>query len=87
MRTRKENLRRNIRAFEEMKDDLVREHAGKYALFFDGRLVGVYHDREAARLEAEQQFPGGEFAISPEIGARPHSLGAIGAMLPAEGFL
>ncbi len=75
MSTSKESLIRNIKAFKQMKDDLVVKHAGKYALFYEGRLVGVYHDREAARLEAEQQFPGGEFAISPEIGSRPHSLG------------
>jgi hypothetical protein len=35
-------------AFDAQLDTLVREHSGKYALFRDGKVVGLYDDHAAA---------------------------------------
>ena len=74
-------LRKNIKAFRAMEEDLKRDHSGMHALLHDGELVGMFAVKEAARLEAERRFPNGGFAISPVIGAPPESLGAIGLHL------
>lgn len=81
MSTTRENLRRNIKAFRAMEDELRKEHSGRYALFHDEELIDVFYDKEAARIEASKRFPKGEFAISPAIGAEPENLGAIGLLV------
>ena len=78
MSTTRDNLRRNIKAFKAMETELLEEHSGHYALLYDEELIGVFPEKEAARIEAARRFPEGEFAISPAIGSPPASLGAIG---------
>ena len=85
MSTSKENLRRNIKAFRAMESELRENHPGRYALLYEEELVGVFPDKESARIEAGRRCPGGEFAISPAIGARPESLGAIGLLVAPVG--
>ena len=78
MGTTREDLRRNIEAFKEMEDRLLGEDGGKYALLYGGELVGTFLDKESAHIEAARMHPDGGFAISPAIGSRPASLGAVG---------
>ena len=84
MSTSRKNLRRNINAFKTMESELLEKHPGGYALLYDEGLIGVFPDKESARITATRRFPDGEFAISPAIGAPPATLGAIGLhMAPA----
>lgn len=85
MSTSRENLRRNIEAFKAMESELLKKHPGRFALLYDEELVGVFPDKESARIEAARRFPKGEFAISPAIGAPPANLGAIGLMVAPVG--
>ena len=78
MSTAKENMRQNIAAFKTLETELLAEHRGRYALLHDGELVATFVDKESARIEAVRRYPDGRFAISPAIGARPDSLGAVG---------
>ena len=85
MSTTRENLRRNINAFNAMETELREKYLGQYALLYDEKLIGVFYDKEAARIEAARRFPEGEFAISPAIGAPPENLGSLGLLVvPAE---
>ena len=86
MSTTRENLRRNIKAFRAMEGELRAKHPGRYALLHDAELIDVFHDKEAARIEAPKRFPEGEFAISPAIGAEPENLGAIGLLVAPVGL-
>ena len=74
----REMMRDNIQAFGKLKPELIENHKGKFALMRNGALVDVFPDKRAARAAAEEQFSDGNFAISPEIGAPPATLGAIG---------
>lgn len=86
MGTTRENLRRNIKAFKAMEAELREKHPGRYALLHNEELVDVFHDKDAARIEAARRFPEGEFAISPAIGAEPENLGALGLMVASVGI-
>ncbi len=74
----RESMRENIKAFEAMKAELIEKYKGKHALLHNGALVEVFPDKQSARAAAAERFPEGNFAISPEIGAPPETLGAIG---------
>ena len=82
MATSKEDLRRNIRAFKKLEPELRESNPGEYAVLYDEELVGVYADKETARVEAARRYPDGGYAISPAIGSPPANLGAVGFLLP-----
>ncbi len=81
MATTKEDLRRNIEAFKKLEPELQDSNPGEYALLYDEELVGVYADKETARVEAARRYPEGGYAISPAIGSPPATLGAVGFLL------
>ena len=50
-------------AFVRLRPALVREHRGRFALFHDGELIGVYDDREAARDAGRKRWPLGPVSV------------------------
>lgn len=71
-------LRRNRKAYDEMRDALEREHPGRVALLRDGELVHVLNDRWDAYVVGMERFGEGCFSIK-KIGERAASLGAAAA--------
>jgi hypothetical protein len=59
-----------IAAYERLKQELEERHMGKWVLFFDEKLVGVYGSFEAAAEEAVSRFGRGPFLIR-QVGAPP----------------
>lgn len=68
-------LRQNIEAYQLMKEDLVREHLGRIALFHDGHLIAIYNDHGDAYDIGCEKFGLGNFSLK-RIGEQPASLGA-----------
>ena len=68
-------LRKNIEAYQAMKEDLVREHLGRLALFHDGDLIATYNDHGDAYDIGCEKFGLGNFSLK-RIGEQPASLGA-----------
>lgn len=68
-------LRKNIAAYETMRERLEREHLGKIALLHDGELIHILNDRWDAYVVGTERFGRGHFSIK-KIGQRPVSLGA-----------
>ncbi len=85
MGTTKKDLRRNIAAFKKLEPELLEAHPGEYALLYDEELMGLFPDKESARIEVARHYPDGGYAISPAIGSRPASLGAVGFHLLPDG--
>ena len=67
-------LRKNIEAYQAMKEDLVREHLGRLALFHDGDLIATYNDHGDAYDIGCEKFGLGNFSLK-RIGEQPASLG------------
>jgi hypothetical protein len=70
-------LNLNIRAYEEMKADLLANSLGKTALFSDGKLIEIYNDKLDAYKVGVKDFGVGNFSIK-EIGEKPYELGFVG---------
>lgn len=68
-------LRKNIAAYETMRERLEREHQGKTVLLHDGKLIHIHNDRWDAYAVGTERFGAGGFSIKT-IGQRPASLGA-----------
>ncbi len=58
---------RNFPAFEQREESLEREHFGKFALFREGELIGVYETAEEADSVGGAR---GEYAVF-KIGRQP----------------
>jgi hypothetical protein len=60
----------NLRAYLRMRDELVREHHGKVAVFYEGKLVTIQDDVEKAINHAKKKTRGRDFFVeelySPE---------------------
>ncbi len=67
-------MRKNLDAYEEKKDDLERNHSGKIAVMHNGELVDIYNDEQDAYKSACARFGLGKFVIK-QIGKKPISLG------------
>ena len=70
-----EELKRNIAAYEALREDLERTRHGRFALLHDGNLVNVLNDRWDAYLVGRERFGEGRFSIT-KIGEPPATLGA-----------
>lgn len=46
----------NREAFERLKDDLLKTHEGKFALFHEGKLVDVFDSMDAAYVAGVDRF-------------------------------
>jgi hypothetical protein len=53
----------DIRAYDERRDELARHYFGKFVIFHDGQLMGVFDDFEAAGENALRQFEDAPFLI------------------------
>ena len=63
-------LKKEIAAYECMRDDLEAEHNGEWVVVHDEQLVGTYGSFELAADEAVKRFGEGPYLIR-EIGAAP----------------
>lgn len=68
-------LKKEIAAYEGMRNDLETEHHGKWAVVHDERLVGTYESFETAADDAVQKFGKGPYLIR-KVGAAPFVLPA-----------
>lgn len=52
-----------IKVYEQLEPELLKIHAGKAALFADGKLQGVFDDPGGATHAAIKRFKPGQFLI------------------------
>ena len=76
------DVKSEIAAYERQKEDLEGSHTGKWVLFFDEKLAGVYDSFEAAAREAVSRFWRGPYLIR-QVGAPPVVLPASVMYRPA----
>ena len=69
-----EQLDKNRRAYDAVKDDLESEHFGRVALLHDGEVVAIYNDSVDAYSIGREKYGMGNFSIA-KIGEAPISLG------------
>ena len=68
-------LKKEIDAFERMRDDLETECYGKWVVVRDEQLIGTYESFELAADDAVKRFGRGPYLIR-EVGAGPTVLPA-----------
>ena len=56
-------LGRNLSAYEQEEDRLEQEHRGKFAVFHDSSLIGVFKTTEDANAAGDEVAGPGEFAV------------------------
>lgn len=64
-----------ISAFEAQQSKLESDHSGKWVVFFDHQLQGIYPTLESAAQDAIHKFGRGPYLIR-QIGAPPVTLPA-----------
>jgi hypothetical protein len=64
------DVRSNIAAYDHKKQELEEKHTGKWVLFHDEELIGVYDAFETAAKEAVGHFGRGPYLIR-QVGAPP----------------
>lgn len=62
-RTREEEISRNFEAFQAQIDQLIDEHAGKYALLRDTQIVEYFDTPRDAMVYAVKTYDDGLFSI------------------------
>jgi hypothetical protein len=62
--------RKDIAAYNEKRADLELNYSGKWTVFHDGELVGLFDQFEVAADEAVRRFGAGPFLIR-QVGAPP----------------
>ena len=75
-------LELEIEAYDKMRDQLEKEHMGKWVLFHNQQLVGVFGDSSAAAEEAVRKFGRGPYLIR-QVGAPSVTLPASVLFFPA----
>lgn len=68
-------IKKEIAAYERMRDDLELEHLGEWVVMHAEKLVGTYADFQEAAADAVQRFGHGPYLIR-RIGAPPPTLPA-----------
>lgn len=68
-------LKKEIAAYERIRDDLELEHFGKWIVVHDEELAGIYDSFEAAADNAVQRFGRGPYLIK-RVGEPPMTLPA-----------
>ena len=58
-----ESLRAEIAAYQQQLPTLQQHHAGKFVIFRDGSMQGVFDTFDAAAREAIRQFGDGPYLI------------------------
>lgn len=69
------HLSDNIKAFEEMREELETDHFGYWAVVYEKELVGAYPDLDSAADAAVEKCVDGPYLIR-QIGVPPPSLSA-----------
>ena len=69
-----EELKKNIAAYNSMREELERDNFGRIAVFHDGNLIAIYNDRNDAYDIACEKFGVGNFSLR-QIGENPASFG------------
>ncbi len=69
-------LKREMAAYEKIRNDLELEHFGKWAVVHDEELVGVYDDFEVAADNAVRRYGRGPYLIRRIGGTRAITLPA-----------
>lgn len=64
-----------IQAYEAMLGELEPKYSGKWVVFFDQKLAGVFDSFDAAAEDAVRRFGRGPFLIR-QVGAPPITLPA-----------
>ena len=62
---RREAIERNYSWFLTQLKALLPDHAGRYALIHQQRLVDLFETAWEAEREGERHFPGGIYSIQP----------------------
>ena len=69
------NLKKQIAAYETMKEDLEIEHFGKWVVFYDEKLIGTCESFNDAATVAVDKFDRGPYLIR-QVGRPPLTLPA-----------
>jgi len=64
------DVKLDIAAYDRQRDDLEEKHMGKWVLFHNEQMVGVYASFELAAAEAVSRFGHGPYLIR-QVGAPP----------------
>lgn len=75
-----DQLKKNIKAYDAIREELEREHFGRIAVFHDGNLVSIYNDRNDAYDIACEKYGLGNFSLR-QIGESPGSFGGVAMYL------
>lgn len=67
-------IKKNKRAFDEIKGRMEGEHWGKTVLLHDGAVVAVYNDHGDAYMIGCEKFGLGKFSLQ-RVGEQPVDLG------------
>ena len=66
-------LERQIAIYKTMQDDLEAKHHGKWVVFYDQELQGIYESLDDAAVEAATRFGRGPYLIR-QVGEPPYRL-------------
>lgn len=69
------SLKKQIKAYERMRDDLELDHFGEWVVFFDEKLIGTYETFDEAASVATRKFGRGPYLIR-QVGEPPLTLPA-----------
>ncbi|MGI9256286.1 MAG: hypothetical protein ACR2PY_05075 [Salinispira sp.] len=75
-----EQTRKNVDAYKKAEDNLIQDHYGKYAVFSNGNLEGIYNDLDDAYKIGLQLYGDGKFTIR-QIGQKPINLGFMSTLI------
>ena len=67
-------LETNRKAYEEIREEMEREHIGKFILMHDGKIVSIHSDSGDAYSDGCEKFGLGNFSIE-SVGEQPVQLG------------
>jgi len=61
-----ERVKQEMQAFRRALPELLKDHAGQWVVFFDGKVVDFYQDEASAYDAAIQAFgPNAGFVVAP----------------------
>ena len=69
------DIKTEIEAYERMRAELEKTHAGKFVVIKDGVLIGAWDTLDTAAAEAVMRFGRGPYLIR-QVGAPPPNLPA-----------
>lgn len=64
------SLKKQMEAYERMRNDLELEHFGEWVVLYDEELIGTYESFEQAAEDAVRRFGRGPYLIR-QIGTAP----------------